>query len=363
MKSRAKILRAFNEPLVDEVIEVPLLEPGQVLVKILAAGVCGSDVHMWRGEDPRTRLPMILGHEGVGIVADIGGEKRTVDGSLLKPGGTIIWNRGVVCGRCRYCTVLREPSLCSERRTYGITIPCDEKPYLNGCYADHIILHPRTDIFTVSEGIDPSVLVSASCSGATIAHAFESLRSGLFGRTVVVQGVGPLGVYAVAFASALGASRIIVIEGSASRLELCRTFGATHLFNIHESTPDNRLESILALTDGFGADVVIEAAGARGAAGEGIRFVGRGGTYVSTGYAQPVGAETIDFYRDVVRKNVRIQGIWVSDTGHLRQALALVEGHAEMFARLVTHRFTLDRADEALCVMEKREALKAVIVW
>ena len=362
MKSRAKILKAFNEPLADEEIEIPPLERGQVLVKLLAAGVCGSDVHIWRGEDPRLRLPVIPGHEGVGIINDIGGEKRTVDGALLKPGDTIIWNRGVVCGQCRYCTVLREPSLCQQRRVYGITVPRTEKPYLNGCYAEHIILHPRTDIFIVPESVNPAVLVSASCSGATIAHVFEYLPGSLLGRTVVVQGVGPLGVYAVAFARAIGASQIIVIGGTSSRLELCRDFGATHLINRHEGSPCDRLDCIMELTDGFGADAVIEATGAGGAAGEGIRLVGRGGVYVSAGYSQPSGTETLDFYRDIVSRNVRIQGVWVSDTGHLRQAVALVAAHAELFARLVTHRFTLDRADEALGVMEKKEALKAVIV-
>ena len=361
MKSSVKILNSFNKPLISEDIDIPQLEQGQVLVKLKAAGICGSDVHMWKGEDPRTPLPLILGHEGVGAIADIKGKKYTVDGIELKAGDRIIWNRGVTCGECWYCTIVKEPSLCTNRIVYGINISRSVKPYLNGCYAEYIVLHAKTDILAIDDTIDPAVLVSASCSGATAAHAFDYVNGSLLGQTVVIQGAGPLGVYAAAFARSLGAQQIMVIEGKPVRLELCKEFGATHLLNIQNMNADERLALVMDCTNGRGADIVIEAVGMRGVAGEGVKLVRNGGSYISTGYAQPAGKEQLDFYSDVVNKNIRIQGVWVSDASHLRKSVSLTLGNIDTFSKLVTHRFSLDEADEALSAMRGKEALKTVL--
>ena len=117
------------------------------------------------------------------------------------------------------------------------------------------------------------------------------------------------------------------------------------------------------LTHGRGADIVVEAAGTEGAAEEGILLLRKGGIYLSTGYARPTGKEKIDFYRDIVIRNIRIQGVWVSDTRHTGQAVDLVSGNAEMFARLVTHRYRLEQVNEALSVMNEKKAMKAVITF
>lgn len=359
MKSKAMVLTAFNKPLELQEFTIPALEEGQVLVKLKAAGVCGSDVHMWKGEDPRTPLPIILGHEGVGIVVEIKGEKRTVDGLPLKEGDFILWNRGITCNQCFACKVLREPSLCQHRKVYGINMSCSTPPYLNGCYSEYIVLNRNTDIFKLPQDVDPAVVVSASCSGATIAHAFDMIQQAV-GDTVVVQGPGPLGIYAVAFAKKLGASKVVVIGGSSSRLNICKEMGAITL-DRHSTTVEQRREFIMDMTGGRGADVVVEAVGSQGVVEEGIKLLRSGGTYLSTGFAQPAGLEQVDFYYDVVRKNIRIQGVWVSDTRHTWQALNLVLETPEAFSKMITHRFKLTEANEALNAMATRRALKAVL--
>ncbi len=359
MKSRAAVLTAFNQPLQLQELEVPALKPGQVLVKLLAAGVCGSDVHMQQGEDPRTPLPLILGHEGIGEVAAVAGEIYSAQGALLREGDRILWNRGIACGRCYYCVVLKEPSLCADRKTYGINLSAGEKPCLNGCYSEYIILRPGTDIFTVDAQADPAVLVSASCSGATVAHGFD-LAPPQPGDTVVVQGPGPLGVYAVAFTRRLGAARVVVIGGSEERLSVCASFGAVTL-NRRQGSAAERRELILELTGGRGADLVVEAAGYPDALREGLDLVRPGGTYLSLGFAQPVGTIPLDPYLQIVKKNIRLQGVWVSDSSHLYRALQLVLSAPDLFQKMVTHRFSLLQANEALETMAARKALKAVI--
>jgi threonine dehydrogenase-like Zn-dependent dehydrogenase len=127
--------------------------------------------------------------------------------------------------------------------------------------------------------------------------------------------------------------------------------------------PQQRLEAVRTLTHGRGADLVLEAAGACGAAREALDLARPGGSCVLTGYAQPVGTEEIDFYSQVVKKHLKIQGIWVSDTRHTRQAMELVLEQPERFSKLITHRFPLEEANNALVVMQTKEALKAVLTF
>ena len=360
MKTRAMVLEAFNQPLVMREFEIPSLQEGEVLIKLEAAGVCGSDVHMLRGEDPRTPLPIILGHEGVGRILEVKGEKRTVEGELLKSGDLILWNRGVSCHRCFHCAVLNEPALCKNRKVYGINRSSKVAPYVNGCYSQEMLLTADTDIFKVTAEVDPAILVSASCSGATVAHAFDLHRPD-FGDTVLIQGPGPLGVYAVAFAKQLGAQEIIVIGGSENRLQTCREFGATLTLNRRELSLEDRKQAIMDKTRGRGVDFVVEAVGDPSAVHEGIKLVRSGGAYVSIGFSQPPGNCQIDFFQEVVSKNLKIQGVWVSGTRHTWQAMKLVLERPELFARMITHRFSLEQANEALAAMAQRDALKAVL--
>lgn len=357
------VLEKFNKPLVLKEIEIPKLDEGQVLVKLEASGVCGSDVHICKGEDPRIILPIIIGHEGAGKVVEMKGKKFTVYSHELNIGDTILWNRGITCGRCYACTILKEPSLCQYRKTYGINISNSPKLHLDGCYSEYIILDRKTDIFKVNNSIDTAILVSASCSGATMAHGYDMFDKSLIGETIIVQGAGPLGVYAVAFAKNLGASNIIVIERSKPRLDLCKEFGATQLLNIDELSKSERKDRIMDITNGRGAALVVEAAGVKGVAEEGIKLVRKGGTYLSVGYAQPTGKEEIDFYADIVSRNLRIQGVWVSDTKHTMQAISLVMNNIGKFEKLITHRFSLENANKAISVMNKKEALKAVLTF
>ncbi|MCL4534840.1 MAG: zinc-binding dehydrogenase [Bacteroidetes bacterium] len=359
--AKAAVVTAFDEPLVLKEVPIPTLRPGEVLVRILAAGVCGSDVHMWRGQDPRTPLPITLGHEGVGQVVEIGGSKKTVDGLTLHPGDLVIWNRGVVCGHCYWCAVARQPALCPSRWAYGIHRSFDEGAHLNGCYADHLLLHAGTDILPAPPGVGPELLVAASCSGATTAHAFD-LCPCHPGDTVLIQGVGPLGAFAVAFARAGGAGQIIVIGGTDSRLELCRGFGATTLVNRRQLNLEERQALIMDLTNGRGVDLAIEASGTVEAFQEAPPIIRVGGAYAVAGIAEPRGMVPFEVFRDLARKNLHLQGVWVSDTRHLRQAVSLVTQDPASFAALVTHRFSLPEATRALETVENRSAMKAVIV-
>jgi threonine dehydrogenase-like Zn-dependent dehydrogenase len=366
-KTRAIILAAFNEPLAARELDIPKLEVGQVLVRITAAGICGSDVHMWTGKDPRTPRPMILGHEGVGEVVDVAGMKRSVEGEPLGAGQAILWNRGVVCGKCYWCTRADQPGLCPERWVYGIHRSIHQPTFLNGCYSEYIVLDAGTDIFTIPKEVDPAVLVPASCSGATMAHGIE-LCPPQEGDVVVVQGPGPLGIFAVAFARERGAKEIVVIGGAPDRLldqerlEMCRTMGATTLLNLKNLSMEDRRQVVLDRTDGRGADLVIDAVGHPAVTREGMALTRRGGAYLSVGVATPVGTLELDLYQDIALKSLHFQGVWVSHTRHTKQAMDLILSDPERFGTLITHRFPLEEATEALKIVQARKAVKAVLI-
>jgi len=358
--TRIAVLEEFSKPLQIREMKIPDLLPGQILVQIAASGVCGSDVHMQQGKDPRLALPMSLGHEGVGQIVDMNGQKKTALGEKLKIGDSIIWNRGVLCGKCYYCTISHQPSLCENRWAYGIHRSLKEPPHLNGCYAEHLILSEKTDILLLDDR-DPAVYVPASCSGATAAHAFEYARLRT-GDSALIQGPGPLGVFLVAFAKAAGAGEIIVTGGTQSRLEMCREFGATQILNRHTCSPEETQEIIRSLTHGRGVDVAIEAAGSLNAIMDGMPLVRTGGTYISAGFGEPAGSVEFPWFENVIRRNLTVQGVWVSDTRHVLEAMRLVQMNYHKFAKMITHRFTLEDATAALESVGSRQAVKAVLI-
>jgi threonine dehydrogenase-like Zn-dependent dehydrogenase len=363
---KAAVLKTFNAPL--ELIDFPKpdLDQGEVLVRMTAAGICGSDVHMWMGEDPRTPLPMILGHEGVGVVEEIGGSEPAYDiyGRRLKPGDPVIWDRAVVCGGCWFCAVKQLPNLCPSRWVYGIHRGCSDPPHLNGGYADHILLVRGTKIISLVDwgSFDPAALVSAGCSGATSANAIE-LADIKIGDNVLVQGAGPLGLYLVAYARVRGADNVIVIEGVKARLDLAARLGANILLDFRSTTVDERREAVMSATHGYGVDAGFEAIGKPEPALEGINLTRRGGTYVSVGTAVPMGTIPVDFYHQLVLKQLRLQGAWTNDTRHITQALQMVRRNPQVFTDMVTHRYPLERVNEALASMAERKAIKTAIVF
>jgi len=358
--ARAMVLTGFNEPL--EMTEYPIADiaEGEVLVRLKAAGVCGSDVHMWRGHDPRTPLPIILGHEAIGRVEAVGGCKTDINGVRLDEGDLIGWDRGVVCGRCFFCVVKKQPYLCPNRKVYGISISSKQPPHLKGGYATHMVLDAATHVLKLPEGASPDLLVSASCSGATAAHAVAQCEIEQ-GDTVVIVGTGSLGLFALAFVLNRGATSVVAIDVEESRLEMARRFGATHTLHATETSPEHRLEVVHTLTHGRGADVVIDCSGYAPAITDGIRMCRRGGTYTMPGIAVPAGDTPVRFYEDVSLRNLVIRGVWVSDTSHFRQAVEVVLSGRYPFDRLAGRTFTLEKANDALGATERREVLKAVI--
>jgi threonine dehydrogenase-like Zn-dependent dehydrogenase len=185
-----------------------------------------------------------------------------------------------------------------------------------------------------------------------------------WGDRVVIQGSGPVGLAALAVAKSSGASSSIVIGGPAPRLELAQVFGADHTINIEEITePADRLAEVKRLTGGIGADAVIECVGSPSVVPEGFEMCRDSGKYLVLGHYGDAGTEPINPHV-ITRKQLTIYGSWGSEPRHLAQAIEFLrrEGERFPFAQLVSHRFPLDRAFEALLTTAKWSSSKSVIV-
>jgi threonine dehydrogenase-like Zn-dependent dehydrogenase len=254
-----------------------------------------------------------------------------------------------------------EPSLCPDRWVYGIHTSCAEPPHLTGNYSEYLLLAREVDFFKIKTNVDLQIFVPASCSGATAAHAFD-LSQMESGDSVLVQGVGPLGIFSVAFARSFGASEIIVIGGTEERLKMCQAFGATTALNRHRLSTEERKDAVMERTHGRGVDVAFEMAGEPDALKECISLARTGGSCLTAGFGEPHGRMELDCFHDIGRKNLRLQGVWVSDVRHTHMALQLIMKHPQDFKKLITHAFRLDQANEALRAMKNKEAVKAILL-
>lgn len=357
------MLPDFHKPL--EVREYPLpnqIEPGAALVKVEMAGVCGTDVHLWKGQLPIPR-PIILGHETVGVIEKLGkGLETDWTGVPIREGDRITWSAGMRCGHCRYCTVFRQPTRCLNRSAYGISFTSDEAPHFSGGYADFIYLRPETAIFKIAD-IPTEAVIGAGCALVTAIHGLE--RTGInCGDSVVVQGSGPVGLAALAIAKNSGALNTIVIGGPPARLEMAATFGADHTIDIDEF-PDatTRLDQVRQLTGGYGADAVIECVGSPAVVAEGFEMCRDGGKYLVLGHYGDAGTAPINPHV-ITRKQLTVYGSWASEPRHMEMAIKFLkeQGQRFPFGRLVSHRFPLDATFEALQTTSRWASSKSVVV-
>lgn len=361
---QASVLTQFKAPLETRQFALPdSIAPGAALVRMEMAGICGTDVHLWKGELPIS-LPIILGHETVGRIVELGaGLDRDWTGRPLRIGDRVTWNSTTSCGQCFYCAEKHQPTRCPQRRAYGIGYRCDEAPHFLGGYAEYHYLQPRANIFLIPEDLPTESVIGAGCALITAIHGVE--RTGIDWRdTVVVQGAGPVGIAALAVAKSAGASKVILIGGPASRLEMARRFGADHTIDLSAiAEPKARLEAVRALTGGYGADAVFECAGVPAAVVEGLEMCRDGGKYLVLGHYCDAG--TVAFNPHVItRKQLQVFGSWSSEPRHLKAALEFLRDHRRDFPfdSMVTHRYPIDRANEALGVTSRWECAKSVIV-
>ena len=357
-------MTAFNRPLEPRAYPLPRdLRPGEILIRTELAGICGTDVHLHKGQ-LAVPLPLILGHETTGVVAALG-DSDTKDwlGRPLGLGDRVSFTVGRPCGRCRYCRVYRLPSRCPHRKAYGVNTPCGEPPHLLGGYAQYHFLHSETAVFKLPDDLPSEAVVGAGCALVTAVHGFERMRM-QWAESVLIQGAGPVGLAALAVAKEAGGRPCIVIGGPRERLERCRRFGADLTIDIDETRdPAERRRLVLDATGGLGADVVVECVGLPQAVAEGWDLCRDGGKYLVLGHYGDAGPIPLNPHV-ITRKELTVFGSWGSEPQHWTVALEFLRTRRDRypFQELITHRFSLEQVNEALEAVASWQTGKAVIV-
>ena len=350
MKGRVAVLPAYGGDFELREYPVPDPEAGAILVRLTRAGVCGSDLHIWRGEmkevygsPPRD---LTFGHEMCGRVERLGaGVASDSAGAPLREGDRVTFLYFFPCGRCPVC--IRDEMGACPRKGRANRV-AGTPPYFNNAYGDYYYLRPGGWVFRIPDEVSDDMATPANCALAQVIYGLT--RAGVrMGDTVVVQGAGGLGLNAVAVARDMGADRVIVVDRVPARLALAREFGADHTLSLEElTTPERRIAAVHDLTDGFGADVVADFVGYPDVVPEGIRMLRSGGCYLEVGSIAPGNVFSFDATA-LVRGNTRIIGTSNYSPWALAQALAFLRrGQARYpFARLVSHVYPLEKISDA----------------
>ena len=348
MKAKAAVTRENVRGMV--ITEYPVPDPGpeEVLIRVTMASLCGSDLHMWRGEVPWfQRAPGIQGHEMTGAVAQLGASRKTDSlGRPLREGDRVAYAYFIPCGECWAC--LGGTTGCPNRYRTRNTITADDPPHFLGAFAEYYLLKAGQWIFKVPDDLPDELVAPVNCALSQVVYGLHQIGVWL-GDTVVIQGAGGLGIYACGVAKDMGAGRVVVIDAIPERLELARQFGADEVIDFKE-TPAKaaRVQRVKELTGGTGADVVVEVAGVAGIVQEGLEMTRVGGRYLWMGNIVPgLTAEIVP--HDATRQPKTIRGVLAYDRWVIPRALEWVSRTRTKypFQKLVGDRFPLEKINDA----------------
>jgi threonine dehydrogenase-like Zn-dependent dehydrogenase len=335
---------------------------GEVTVDVEFGGICGTDVHLAAGH-LTIPTPLVLGHEGIGIIRDADRDALLVDGEPARVGQRVMWASSISCGRCWQCRVAREPTLCADRRTYGVNRPVATSRGPAGSWSTQMLLESRTAIVPMPEGVDSVDAMAFACAGPTILHALDERRPVREGETVVVQGSGPVGMAAAAYARLGGAARVILVGAPETRLALAAELGiGDEHIDFRETTQEELVEVVRSKTpQGRGADLVIECTGVPAAVDAGMLMCRRGGSYLVVGQYTDAGPAQISPH-SIVFRQLDVRGAWGFTGAHLeRYVQSLPRLTARHALRRLVSVFALSDAEQAMDAVATGTCVKAVL--
>jgi len=290
-----------------EVADLPRPVPGpeEVLVRVEACGICGSDVHGYDGTSGRRIPPIVMGHEAAGVVAELGSGV-----SDFKVGDRVTFDSTVYCGACDYCRS-GQVNLCDNRQVVGVS--CGDYRRA-GAFAEYVVV-PQRILYRLPEELSfPEAAMLEAVSVALHAVAVSEFKGG---ETVLVIGAGMIGLLTLQAARAGGASRVMVADIDATRLKMAKEMGANEVLELSGAA---LVAEVLRLNSGKGVDIALEAVGRNETISAAIDCVRKGGTVTLIGNISP---EVTLPLQKVVTRQIRLQGTAAS-SGEYPQAIELM---------------------------------------
>lgn len=343
---RAVVFEDVEKVRVDDVPEPTLEEPGDAVVRVTMSAICGSDLHFYHGKAPLIPGEQI-GHEGVGVVEEVG------EGvSKFRPGDRVVLSFNAVCGECWFCTH-GQHSLCDDFKNLGAGMTGGG---LGGTQAE-LVRMPNADLnlLKIPEGMEDerALFVGDILTTAVYGAGIAGIRPG---DTVAVIGAGPVGFLAAQAARLHDPAEVLVLDMMEDRLALVEKVGATPI-NVKERNAETAVD---ALTEGRGADVVIEAVGAVSAFQSAIDVVRRGGTICVVGMYVTESTELqlgVSWFRQL---KIVFSGVCPIHAWWDRAIQAVADGKIDPLP-IISHRLPLDEAPKGYELFDKREATKVVL--
>ncbi len=324
--------------------DIPKIGDKDVLVKVKACSMCGTDLHIYNWDPPwsegRVKPPRTLGHEVAGEVVEVG-----KDVGLVKVGDFISAESHIYCGKCYQCRT-GNAHICQNMKLLGVGV--------DGGFAEYVKL-PECVLWKNPKNMPPEVATLQESLGNSV---YTVQEGNVMGKTVTVFGCGPTGLFAIGVARATGATKIIAISGTKFHLNLAKKMGADIIINRHEQ---DVIKVIMDVTDGIGADVFLEMSGSPVAINQGLKSMMQGGKAVLLGL--PTKEVSLDISRDVVLKLANIQGIYgrkMFDTWYTTTRL-LHSGRLDI-TPIITHKFKLSEFEKGIKVADSGNAGKVILL-
>ncbi|MCT4599235.1 MAG: zinc-binding dehydrogenase [Vallitalea sp.] len=344
--------------------EIPSINDDEMLIKVEGCGICGTDVHEYKG-DPFSLIPVVLGHEGTGEIVKIGKNiNNDTIGNNITIGDKIVTST-IPCGVCDSClTMSDKDNLCESSGIYGL-IPDDNKKF-NGWFGDYLIIRKGSTFFKVNDmDLKTRLLIEPA---AVAVHAVERAKStGLlsFNSTVLIQGCGPIGLLVLAVARTMGIENIIAVDGDVNRLEMAKRLGAKHTINFRNYKDNEQVVLRVKEITKRGADFAFQCTGVPQAAANIWKFVKRGGGLCEVGFFVDNGNCSINPHFDICNKEITLVGSWVykvSDYPITLDFLRRAKGINLPIEDLITHEYPLDKLNEAMETNMKQSGIKIAYV-
>jgi alcohol dehydrogenase len=322
---------------------MPELAEDSGVLEVEMAGICHTDVGLFHGTVTYAPYPVMLGHEILGRIHEIGPVAQKRWG--VNKGDRVVVEAMVRCGYCRHC-IDGDYKFCEAGIGYGTTVSAAVAPHLWGSYSEFMYLAPGTQVYKIPDAMPAAraILINVAFANAI---QWTVLKGGLrLGDRVVVQGVGPIGLACVAVAREAGASQIIATGRSSDRgrLDLARRFSADAVVDVDQQ---DVVKEVRRLTDGKMADVVVDVTGSGAAVVNSIEMVRPSGTVVNAGVTGDKTQTPIILDRLLYRE-VRLIGVFTSSSEAMRRAIDFDHDHKYPFEDLVTDNFPLEKAEQAV---------------
>jgi alcohol dehydrogenase len=358
--TRAMVLEAPGR-LVPAEFEIPEIGPEEGILKVEMAGICQTDAKLYHGSTGYDSFPIIPGHEIVGRIAAAGPLAAARWG--VEVGDRVTVESVARCGFCRNC-ILGNYRYCADVRVYGTFTSCDVPPHLWGSYADYLYLPPGAIVHRVPQDMSPEMATLLCVAiGNGIQWAVVKGGAGM-GSNVVIQGVGPIGLSAVAAVRAAGAAKVIAtgLGNDEVRRQLAAEFGADCVVDVEA---EDVVERVREETGGLMADVVLDTTGSGSAIVTSTKLVRPGGTVVNAGLTGDDTKTSLQL-DGLMHPEIRLQHVFTYEFKAVRAALALAERDEFPFEKLITHHFPLERAEEAVKLVAREvdgeDPIKVAIV-